>query len=122
MRRACATLLLVWFSFSLIAPLLSAEDESNLPACCRRGGAHQCGMQHSTPGDSSSPAFRTQPERCPYYPGAGVSSLDALNAPAPTRFFADVVRHPSVHAQTEALCRISFTRSCQKRGPPSSRS
>jgi hypothetical protein len=36
----------------------------------------------------------------------------------PGAIFAELVSHPSIHRQTEAKYRVSFSRSRQKRGPP----
>jgi hypothetical protein len=44
MRRVPAILLVFLFGFSPIASALFVDDQSNLPACCRRDGKHHCGM------------------------------------------------------------------------------
>jgi hypothetical protein len=113
-QRVCATLLLVLFGFPLIVPVIRVESETKLPTCCRREGKHHCGMANP---ETSGAALR---EKCPSYPGVG-----AMPAFSPTillngtqAFFSGIVKHPAVHSQTEALQRISFTRSRQKRGPP----
>jgi hypothetical protein len=113
-RRVCATLLLVLFGFPLIAPVVRANSEPKLHACCLRGGKHQCAMAaQQTPG----PGIR---EKCPNFstatstPAFSVSTLMS----ASLAFFSEVVKHPAIHPQTEALQRISFSRSRQKRGPP----
>lgn len=119
MRRALAVLLLLVFSFPLIAPALTATpDDSSLPACCRRNGKHHCMMSGMMMGDTSS-SF-TVSEKCPYSPFAGVSlmlphvfasgsrSANASHAPGPSAIVRDA----------EAGYRISFHRARQKRGPP----
>jgi hypothetical protein len=114
-QRVCATLLLVLFGFPLIVPVIRVDSEAKLPSCCRREGKHHCGAT-SHP-EASGAALR---ERCPNYPG--VSALPAFSNTVLLNteqvFFASIVKHPSVHSQTEALQRISFSRSSQKRGPP----
>lgn|GEM_PF-3448478 len=42
MKRLSAILLLLLFSFPLIAPLFASAPHSNLPICCRRTGQHHC--------------------------------------------------------------------------------
>jgi hypothetical protein len=42
MRRSVANSLLLLFFSLLIAPFSPADSSSNLPECCRRGGAHHC--------------------------------------------------------------------------------
>lgn len=59
-------------------------------------------------------------EKCPYAPGGfqlmhhQQFAVDTHNA-----VFAELISHPSVAPQTQALRRISQVRSRQKRGPPS---
>jgi hypothetical protein len=117
-QRVCATLLLVLFGFPLIVPVIRVESETKLPTCCRREGKHHCGMPNSaSQQETSGAAIR---EKCPDYPG--VSALPAFSNTillnATQVFFSGIVKHPAVHSQTEALQRISFSRSSQKRGPP----
>jgi hypothetical protein len=110
-------LLLVLFGFPLIVPAIRVESESKLPSCCRREGKHHCGIAHTSSQGTSGATLR---EKCPNYPGVSAlpvfSNTILLNATQV--FFASILKHPSVHSQTEALQRISFSRSRQKRGPP----
>jgi hypothetical protein len=130
MRRLLSILLFGAMLFPLIAPVLSSGGMagSTLPACCRRGGKHQCGMlaadRAMTMAPQSTSAFKsvtfTPPfEKCPY-------SQRSL-APVHLQIFApdaraaeaiNLLQQPSAAAQAECLWRISFDRSRQKRGPP----
>jgi hypothetical protein len=114
-QRLFATLLLALFGFPLIVPVIRVDSEAKLPSCCRREGKHHCGKT-SQP-ETSGAALR---EKCPNYPSVSAlpafSNTTVLNATQ--IFFASIVKHPTVHSQTEALQRISFSRSSQKRGPP----
>jgi hypothetical protein len=112
-------LLLVLFSFPLIVPAQRTDNEAKLPACCRREGKHHCGMANGSSQQQTSGVSARA--KCPSYPVASAAPLFSntvlLN---PSRiFFASIVNHPAVQSQTEALQRISFSRSRQKRGPPS---
>ena len=122
MRRVLTFTLLLLFSLPLISPLLAltANSDANLPACCRRNGAHQCVMkvqqtESSGPGINLSPI----PQRCPAYP-AVITSVQHrdLWLHAVSLIFAEIVSHPSIKVQTEARARVAFDRSRQKRGPP----
>lgn len=117
-RSVCAIVLLGVFSFAMAVPIVFADSDSQLPACCRRNGKHHCAMAGLEP--SSGPAFQAPLGHCPLYPAAGTVSLhsDPVLAAAPQILFAAVVSHPAYHAQTEAHYRASFSRSRQKRGPP----
>lgn len=118
MRRALASLLLVLFSFPLILPVLRADEASNLPSCCRREGKHHCTMGHaSTSQEGVSPIQA----KCSNY-----SSSFAVHGKWNAAFLgishtvvATILTYASLEAQTEAQYRVSFSRSRQKRGPPS---
>jgi len=118
MRRVLAGLLVGMFGFSLIAPAVFASDaDANLPACCRRGGKHHCAMMagHS---DSSGPSW--QADRCGLYPSAPtIPPGQTVSLPGVSQsIFRGLLSHPATCLRTEALCRISYSRAGQKRGPP----
>jgi hypothetical protein len=86
MRRGFSILLALFFLLGPLAPMLqSSVDDSGLPACCRRHGAHHCAMAMETAQDtaraenSSAPAL-TAPLTCPLYPGP--ATLMVGTAPA----------------------------------------
>jgi hypothetical protein len=114
-RRVLASLLLAVFSFSLIAPALLADEDSNLPACCRRLGEHRCALANLA---SQGPSFIQ--ERCPHFPSDSASlAASEMASVTPSQLaFAAIVSQPAAHAQTEAHYRVSFSRARQKRGPP----
>jgi hypothetical protein len=119
MRRALASLLLSWFGFSLTVPMLRADADSSVPACCRRLGLHHC--TDSAGGESASgPALKAIQVKCSNYPAtsavAGYENFAFLkDSPSIASVF---VSFPSLQARAEAQYRISFSRSRQKRGPP----
>jgi hypothetical protein len=119
MRRISAILLVALFSFSLISPALFAQVAgSELPTCCRRAGKHHCAMAAIQSESSSGPVLQTG--RCPFFPvGQAVPANRTVSlAAASASIFAGLVGHPACCPQTEALCRISYSRAGQKRGPP----
>lgn len=117
MRQVLTILLLGLFGFSLASPLAFASDaDSQLPACCRRNGAHHCVMAATLP--PSGPAVEATP--CRSFPGAQV-------LPAPTGtvllrisqgIFAHVFSEPTRQSLAEERCLTRAGRSHQKRGPP----
>jgi hypothetical protein len=123
MRGIFAILLVACISFPLIGPVVFAQDaDSQLPACCRGHGAHHCSMmasmmasQSKTP---SGPSLRTGP--CPFFPAAkSTPPAPAVTLPGLSQaIFAGILTHPACRPQTEALCRIYYSRTGQKRGPP----
>jgi len=119
MRRIWAILLVAVYSFSPIAPAVFASDpESKLPPCCRRDGKHHCAMMANQQASPSGPSI--QSNRCPLFPGApAIPAGPAISLPGvAAAIFAGWLSHPAVCPQTEALCRISYSRAGQKRGPP----
>lgn len=120
MRRVLSTVLLLLFSLPLISPVLAVVtgSDANLPACCRRSGAHRC-MKKMQPTESSSPSLSSIPQHCPAYPAAVTPVRHGdLSFPAASLIFAEIVSHPTRKLQTEARARVALDRSRQKRGPP----
>ena len=118
MRRALASLLVALFSFPLILPVLRADDASNLPSCCRRAGKHHCGMDsESKHQEGLSPI---QPKCCNYPATIAIrGDWNVAFLKNPPSISASLLNFSSTPAQTEAKYRVSFSRSRQKRGPPS---
>lgn len=122
MRRALAALLMLVFSFPLIAPAFvsASPDESSLPACCRRNGQHHCAMNAISLASGVSKRYVTIAATCPWAPFAHVAlmlphALSSRRAPA---VVAPLAGPAAVVCAAEAGYRISFHRSRQKRGPP----
>ncbi len=125
MRRFTAILMLTLIGSFMAAPLLalsSSDPEASLPACCRRDGNHHCTMtDRALRSAGLGTQARQTPQRCAFYPRAvTASSFPFHGAPAASAtHYAQIASHPAIHAQTEALYRLSLDRSRQKRGPPS---
>ena len=123
-RRIQAILLLAVFGVSLASPVMFAADgfasdnDSKLPACCRREGHHHCAMV--TGPDESSSGPTVQASRCPFFPvahGTPANPTIGLLKISPAAFVAHV-DHSTARAYVEELCHTSFSRAGQKRGPP----
>jgi len=107
------------FSWMLIAPLFAFDADANLPPCCRRNGKHHCMMRMMERCGGQQKGFTSVSEKCPCFPVSTCAGQSPIFKPeAEGQFYADVVRHPALAPQSEALCRISSLRSHQKRGPP----
>ena len=121
MRRSLSTLLLLVLSWSMVAPLFAAAQGtgSNLPACCRRNGAHHCSMGAVQGDPTQARHIGAVSAKCPFYPGTTASfHADPGFTPAAQAIFAALVSHPASAAQTASLWRIARDRCRQKRGPP----
>jgi hypothetical protein len=120
MRRAIAISLMMLFSWTLIAPLLPANAEANLPACCRKNGNCHCGMCRRGHRSGTRKGLTSVTEKCPCRPASACAIQSPTYKPeAGEWFYAEVVRHPARAPRTEAFARISFLRGHPKRGPPS---
>ena len=121
MRRTIALSLLMIFGWSLMAPLFAPDAEANLPSCCRRNGKHHCMMHLMERLSGKQSGIASVSEKCPCMPASTGAIHSASYKPEPgARFYGEVARHPSRAPQTEAQYRLSFLRSRQKRGPPTS--
>jgi hypothetical protein len=110
MRRALAMVLLTLFSLPLIAPAFAlAPDESQLPACCRRGGKHQCASSSYVVSEKCPHCPFTHPLLMPPHPLASIVRPVALG---PVQGPASIVY------AAEAGYRVSVDRTRHKRGPP----
>ena len=117
MRRLLSITLLLLVVFPLAAPLFAASGEAQLPACCRKAGAHHCMM--GAMDESEGPRVVAYRDRCPAFPkGSMPSHTQDWSIAGPSVEIARfAVMNPSL-PQIEAQYRISFSRSRQKRGPP----
>ena len=121
-RRVLSIVLLAVFSLPLISPVLAlaADSDVNLPACCRRNGAHRCVRTMRPVGATSSETSVSDvPRHCPAYPAVVTPVRHGdLSFHAASLIFAGVVSHPTVKPQTQARARVALDLSRQKRGPP----
>lgn len=120
MRRIFAILLMALISFPLISPALLASDmDSKLPACCRRNGSHHCSIM-AWQSHAAGPAIETG--RCLSFPVAtAFLGNQTVSSPGMSQtIVGGLVSHPASPTQAEALCRMSYSRAGQKRGPPTS--
>jgi hypothetical protein len=112
--------LLVGFSFPLIAPLFtSGPDEASLPACCRRDGKHHCMLAAMMTGGvpSRNPIVT---EKCPWSPFSGRSLMlpHAFALRGQPRLTGHADASAAIMRDPEAGYRVSADRTRQKRGPP----
>jgi len=117
-RRIFATLLMALIGFPLISPAFLASDaESTLPACCRRNGSHHCSIL-ARQSRAAGPAVETG--RCLSFPVAtALPGNRAASSPGISRtIFCGLISHAASRPQAQALYRVSYSRTGQKRGPP----
>jgi hypothetical protein len=120
MRRILAIFLIAAFGLPVAASALAlAQDSgsSHLPACCRRNGAHHCGMLAASKG---APAVSAT---CPSFPQPSTTAPAANSAALIPTAPATLLHLTSFTAaqRAEAQRRLSRERSRHKRGPPTVR-
>lgn len=121
MRRLLTLVLLAFFNAPLMTPLfaLALSSDANLPACCRRNGAHHCAMQMAQ-SESNDPAFTSVPERCPAYPRpATLVRITHAQTRSEARSGTATAAVTHVMPATETRSKLAFASPYQKRGPPS---
>jgi len=116
-----ATCLLVWFSFSLVAPLTFANRQRDLPACCRRDGKHHCSQGREAGGEKSSgTALQLVADRCASWPvGFAVAESGKTFVPRRTAIHLPRLVVAALPAAPASLPRLTKRDgSCFQRGPP----
>jgi hypothetical protein len=126
MRRALSILLIGFFSLGPLTAWSGADDDSRLPACCRRHGRHHCAMSEEAvialarEASGSTPIF-TAPAHCPYFPEYLTRSM------APSQWLAATavsLPAPLSQAHSPAALPVSIRlqpiRARAGRGPPDS--
>jgi hypothetical protein len=126
MRRALSILLLVFFSLGPLAATLQADDDSRLPACCRRHGKHHCAMSGQMAvaamlAASDTTSIVTAPAHCPFFPEYLAQSMAPVSALASV---PATIAAPRVQAHFPSPIRASVrfrpVRARSSRGPPHS--
>jgi hypothetical protein len=128
MRRGISIFMVLFFGLWPLSGTLEASDDSRLPACCRRHGAHHCAMamqmeaMEAQAAASSTPVLQA-PMTCPLFPGF----VRGASAPAPA-LVASMAGVPNLLAQARLVvagrdeARIRPIRTHAGRGPPASKS
>jgi hypothetical protein len=124
MRRGLSILLVLFFSLGPLTAWSGADDDSRLPACCRRHGVHHCAMDAgmaaavAQAASNSEPGF-TAPAHCPYFPDYLAKSAASIAGLA-----ADRVSLPAAVVQPHSPTALRFSiplhpiRAHLSRGPP----
>jgi hypothetical protein len=124
MRRGFSIFLILLFGLGPLSATISASEDANLPACCRRHGAHHCAMgqraaEPMAEMEPGSAPVATAPQTCPDYPG---STAAILMAPHALRAEATHFPVPAAHIFKRASIRVKFSSSANQthagRGPP----
>jgi len=122
MRRGLSIFLVLFFGLGPLSAAFQASDDSRLPPCCRRHGAHHCVMSYARMAQAASgKPILTAPSHCPQYPSGSCVAVSPIHALAPSAESSPVLLAQD-HSPVAALAaaRMSQLRTHADRGPPAS--
>lgn len=121
MRRALSILMVLVFGLGPLSVMLGASEDSRLPPCCRRHGAHHCAMNAGVASiiAESGETSLTAPATCSSFPGSAAATISAPQALAnvPVSSIAQIAQ-PHFPSAAWAAARMSQIRTRVGRGPP----
>jgi hypothetical protein len=120
-RRGVSILLILFFGLGPLSEALPAAQDSRLPPCCRRHGAHHCAMSDAAiaRATSSPTPILAAPVHCPFYPDsapARINSCHALAVTATIPFVLVAGAHSPIACHPAARSSQIWTNA--GRGPP----
>jgi hypothetical protein len=122
MRRALSISLILFFCIGPVTVALGASEDTGLPACCRRHGAHHCAesmrmIAEAAPGKANLTASAT----CPAFPGYEAANTTASKALADSSIdLPALLAQPHSPAATRTAARLGQIRTRAGRAPPAS--
>ena len=114
MRRLVSILLVALFWAGPLSALLPASADAQLPACCRRHGAHHCAMAMAENGQTPA-GHSFSPAHCPRYHRSGPATLNFTPAEQPA--LAELPQAPTEFPSPRAAA-LHRARRQSGRGPP----
>lgn len=115
MRRLLSILLVALFWAGPLSALLRANTDAQIPACCRRHGAHHCAMGVSDGAQPSTGHAFAAPAHCPLYHRSGPATPTFTPAAQPS--LAQLPHAPALFLSTRAAV-LHRARTLSSRGPP----
>lgn len=124
MRRLSAITLILLAMLPVVSPLaaLSSDEDTSIPACCRRHGGKRCHcamMMAYLASQLPGTKVMATPVPCPDCPSASpVTEHFQLGLGSALAHLTEVSIHPGIQPLPEARVRITLDRAWRKRGPP----
>jgi hypothetical protein len=116
MRRFVSIVFLLLCSLGPLSALLPGSEESQLPACCRRHGAHHCAMAMAMEQGSGGGHVVTAPAHCPQYHRGSAATAGVFTPATGVRIAQPLATSAAIAGmQTVTLYRA---RANADRGPP----
>ena len=122
MRRGFSIFLILMFGLGPLSSLIDGSEDANLPACCRRHGAHHCVVAAmARQAQSGKTPMVSSPMTCPSYPGAiALLSTPAQALAAASRTVETLFTFAHVQVATHTYGLSKPAQSHAGRGPPAS--
>jgi hypothetical protein len=122
MRRGFSIFLIMLFGLGPLSSLIDGSEDANLPACCRRHGAHHCVVAAmAAQALSGKTATVSAPMTCPSYPGTVALLSTVKQALASTPQAGEALRpFEYVQVAAHASPRSNPAQSHAGRSPPAS--
>jgi len=116
MRRIVSILLVALFWAGPVSALLPASADAQLPACCRRHGAHHCAMSSANGAQTVAGHALAAPAKCPFYHRSGPATAPSFTPAAQPA----VAQLPQAAARFAAMqgAVLYRARAQSSRGPP----
>lgn len=119
MRRGLSILFTLFFALGPLTALFGENVEVNLPACCRRHGAHHCDMAGDAASLTGSSHFFAAPSHCPLYPHATPAPSSSSHALAASHVVSiSISRQNYVASEQHLNLFSSHLLNLALRGPP----
>jgi hypothetical protein len=116
MRRFVSIVFLLLCSLGPLSALLPGSAESQLPACCRRHGAHRCSMTTVAEQGSGGGHVVAAPAHCPQF-HRGSAATAGVFTPSTGLGIAQSVDTSAVIAAIQTVT-LHPARASADRGPP----
>jgi hypothetical protein len=117
MRRFVSIVFLLLCSLGPLSALLPGSEESQLPACCRRHGAHHCSMATGAEQGPGGGHAVAAPAHCPQY-HRGSAATAGVFTPATGPGIAQPLATSAAIAGIQTVT-LHRARASADRGPPS---
>jgi hypothetical protein len=120
MRRGFSIFLILLFGLGPLSSLIDGSEDANLPACCRRHGAHHCVVAAmAAQAQSGKTLMVSAPMTCPSYPGTvALMSTPAQALAASSRTGEALLQFEYVQVAAQSSPLSKPAQSHAGRGPP----
>jgi hypothetical protein len=123
MRRGFSLFLILLITLGPLAATVQGDDDSRVPACCRRDGAHHCVMSEAAARliaeAYAGKSIFTAPSTCPRFPGSVYTVTNSIHALAAAPVdLSGLAVNPLSPSAAQGAARISEARTRSSRAPP----